>query len=87
MECGVTSCCDDIVSSSSNLRSLPFDKMINALASKGWSIDIRAIDKNILHISRDDEEYIFYIYYGQGGSDAWLADEEKFEGESPLWFS
>lgn len=64
-----------------------FAKIINTLLDYDWATDLKAIDKNILHFSKDDKRFILYLYYGTKTANDWLADEEEFNGEEPLWFS
>ncbi|MFI3314780.1 MAG: AAA family ATPase, partial [Rikenellaceae bacterium] len=80
-------------SESCNTPNLPifkcpqFEKIACTLVAAHWEIDARAIERNILLISRESQKCILHLFYGDKKANAWLTDEEEFNGESPLWFS
>ncbi len=78
---------DDDEPSSEILNCPQFKNIASTLLDHNWELDVRSIDKNILHISKGDERFIIYLFYCKNSANAWLADEDKFDGEDPLWFS
>lgn len=63
------------------VRSIP--KLIN---SPGWRRSTKRPDKNCLQYNNRDLQKTVLLYLFPYKSD-WLADEERFNDENPLWFS
>ncbi len=65
-----------------------FTNIVHSFLSKDWKLDYRESYKNFLHILKDGERFMLYTFYGskECESNVWLADEEKFNDEEPLWF-
>ncbi len=78
---------DDNAPTSPIVNCPQFAKIVNTLLDYDWETDFKALDKNILHFSKDNEQYVLYLYYGTETEKEWLADEENFQGIVPLWFS
>ncbi len=57
------------------------------LESNQYYISEADIERDIIVAQRLDGDYALLFYYGGSSSPFWLADEEKFNDEEPLWFS
>ena len=69
-------------------RSHKHYKELKTLLKKWrWSIDERDIKQDIVLVEREGCSYALLFFYGNEPLHDWLADEEDFNGEKPLWFS
>lgn len=57
------------------------------LNNNGWSVNDDNQSDGFLDISKNGSSYLLYLFFGDGYHDVWLADEEEFNGDAPMWFS
>lgn len=68
------------------MKDNPYYKELKAeMESRGWELDEKDLNINILHVYFGDDYYLLYLFYSP--IPAWLGDEERFNDEDPLWFS
>lgn len=64
-----------------------YQKLAKLFEEKGWKLDTKDLNVNFLRISKGKQNYLLYLFNGRNKTDAWLADEERFNDGDPLWFS
>ena len=62
-----------------------YQELKDLLEKYELKLDEKDLNINILHAYQEDEHYLLYLFYSPIPD--WLADEERFNGEDPLWFS
>lgn len=68
------------------MKDNPYYKELKSeMESRGWELDEKDLNINILHVYLGDDYYLLYLFYSP--IPAWLGDEERFNDEDPLWFS
>lgn len=68
------------------LESKGYKDLIDTLNNANWSINDNDLYLHCLIIERSGRIAVLYLF-NETKKDAWLADEERFMDEDPLWFS
>ncbi len=72
----------------SDFHRSEYNNILSLLLSEGWTITPHAELSLALLIEKNDEHFFLHFFESTESSAVdWLADEEEYKGELPLWFS